>query len=145
MRCAIAGVLLSVLISAGCAAPAKRSETSAAAATNPVAPITNDDACATQLHEFSGALLSYYTKFRQLPSTLGNSHPTCPVSGEKYIYNPVGLPGPKAGSRVILYDPAPSHAGGRWALAIIEPTGDQALVTDLLLLPDAYFRRAERQ
>lgn len=117
----------------------------------PGAVISNTDACATRLHDLCGPLLLYYGIRHHLPEQLeelsrlpgfeGIRDFTCPVSGKPYVYDPDGTISSAPPSRVILYDPEPSHSGLRWAVSIIEPDGDAPLVTKVIALPEAYFSR----
>ena len=157
-------VLAAMLLAAGGCAAAKKTTPPrgkasttrpATAKVDAAAPlsggVTITDPCANRLHDLAGSLLLYYAVHRRLPEQIAEldqiAGPTargalaCPVSGQPYIYNPRGLLAPDTKSQIVLYDPAPSHAGRRWAVSIVEPTGDSdALVTKVVLLPDALFR-----
>ena len=162
-RVTVAVLAAMLLATGGCAAakkttpaPGKSSTTRPATAkADAAAPFTGDvtitDPCANRLHDLAGSLLLYYAVHRRLPEQIaeldqiaGPAAPgalVCPVSGQPYIYNPRGLLSPDTKSQIVLYDPAPSHAGRRWAISIVEPAGDSdALVTKVVLLPDAIFR-----
>lgn len=113
------------------------------------APENANDACADHLHEASGALLLYYGKYRRLPQDpreltrlpgFDDLDLTCPVSGEPYAYDPNGLPGPKAGTVLILYDATPAHGRMRWAVSAVVPRGTEPLLADVLAVPEARFR-----
>jgi hypothetical protein len=116
-----------------------------------VAPtIKNTDECATRLHDLCGPLLLYYKLNHQLPATLDQLRRTpgfdpgqelaCPVSKRPYTYNPIGIMTQDRQPRINLYDPAPSHAGFRWAVSIIEPKEeDGPLITKVVALPESAF------
>ena len=117
---------------------------------SPVVPISNLDACAMRLHDvFCSAFLLYYAQHQQLPSSLQEMKDlpgldqsdvfTCPVSKKPYVYNPFGITFPQQKSLVILYDPAPSHSGMRWAISVVEPQGLEALVFKVIALPESSF------
>jgi hypothetical protein len=123
---------------AGCA-PGKQPN----ATTDAAAPLSNRDPCATRLHDLSGQLLMFYLVNERLPSALDElatlspdgAKPdlTCPVSHKPYLYDTVGLIHPITLDRMIVYDPEPSHAGFRWAIAAVEPTTPGgALVTKVI-------------
>jgi hypothetical protein len=116
---------------------------------DPGTPILAADPCANRLHDVGGALLLYYAINRQLPGQLdelarlpGFEHVTdftCPVSKRPFVYNPVGILDLERNTRVIIYDPAPSHNGTRWAISVVEPRGNEALVTKVVGLPESWF------
>ena len=121
-----------------------------ATAQTPVAPISNTDACATRLHEVCGPLLLYYATRHQLPErpeelaqmpgfeSVGEL--LCPVSRRPYLYNPIGVMTKGEPARIIMYDPAPSHSGMRWAIAVIEPQRQiDPLITKVIALPESHF------
>jgi hypothetical protein len=114
------------------------------------APLSNTDPCATRLHDICEPLLLYYSVHHQLPARLDELRQlpgfegdmlnfTCPVSHLPYVYNPIGILTMDDQPRIILYDPQPSHAGARWAVAIIEPQGNAPLVTKVVGLPESRF------
>ena len=88
--------------------------------------LSNTDACATRLHDLCGPLLFYYQRNHRLPGNINELadmpgyEPSmafaCPVSKRPYVYNPVGIVTTDKRPRPILYDPAPSHSGMRWAI-----------------------------
>ncbi|MEA2711799.1 MAG: hypothetical protein QOF78_4400 [Phycisphaerales bacterium] len=105
---------------------------------------SNVDPCAMRLHDICAPLLLYYARKQALPEKIdeiaqvpGFDIPelVCPVSGQKYIYNPHGPTGPEAGSHIILYDATPAHAGRRWGIAVKEPARGQALVAKVVMMP----------
>lgn len=150
--------LLGLLTLAGCQTPPARSSSPARTAKPKAAhqvvmtadgkPITNTDACANRMHELCGPLLLYYAQKHRLPKDLEELRQlpgvgdipafTCPVSGRPYVYDPSGLPGTEPGSWVVLYDPAASHSGMRWAISITAKTAS-APVTKVVALPDSFF------
>jgi len=152
-------LLLSLLLVAGCQSttretgrvplPEPAAHDPAAHPREPVAQISNTDPCAMRLHDICEPLLLYYVMNHKLPDRLedlrqmpdsANLELTCPVSHKKYLYNPVGLLDTESKSRVILYDPAPSHSGMRWAVSIIEPQQENGpLVTKVIALPESHF------
>jgi hypothetical protein len=110
-----------------------------AAAARPVAAVDSGaadladtdwaDSCAANLDEITGSLLNYYSAHQKLPPTLDDiprvspsGAPislTCPVSGKRYVYVPLGLKPPlftdengesHVGGILLLYDPEPSHS-----------------------------------
>jgi len=150
------GFVLSVLLVAGCGpnaasgtAPARRAPATHLA--NP-ATITNTDPCANRLHDLCGPLLLYFNAQRRLPDKLEDLSQvpgfenirdfTCPVSGKPYVYDPKGLAGLEPGSRVIIYDPLPSHSGMRWGVAVTIPGNDDPLIAKVIGLPESKFAHA---
>ena len=115
----------------------------------PVAPISNTDECATRLQDMCGGLLMYYQINKRLPASLHeiddfpggqDSGPmVCPVSKQPYVYVPAGIFLPEKNTRIIVYDPAPSHSHLRWAISIDEPDPEKPLVTKVIALPDSFF------
>src|SRR5688572_19141716 len=111
--------------------------------------ITNTDPCASRLHDLCAPLLLYYATRQELPEQLEDlrripgyesAQFTCPVSNQPYIYNPVGVQTVGQPARIVLYDPAPSHSGFRWAIAIIEPPRPtDPLITKVIGLPESHF------
>jgi hypothetical protein len=65
----------------------------------------------------------------------------CPVSDQTYVYNPQGPAGLEAGTRIILYDATPAHAGRRWGIVVREPTPGQALVVNVVAVPESVFAK----
>lgn len=145
MRSLLIGLLLVVLI-AGCATDGKPSSKHV----DPIsAPIINNDACASRLHDISGLFLMYLLENQDLPATIKQLEPysrrmgvgefVCPVSDEAYIYTPDGIFLAEQNARVILYDPRPTHSQMRWAIAIGAPTPDQPPRTKVVALPESFF------
>jgi len=169
---AVAILIAGLLLPCGCAGPKKSGTSSSSsspsssqtkvAATSPASatggkPFTGDitttDPCANRLHDLAGSLLLYYAVKRKLPERAeeleqiggpaGAGSLVCPVSNQPYVYNPKGVLSPDTKSRLILYDAAPSHAGRRWAISIVEPkAASDALVAKVVLVPDAAFPRS---
>jgi len=113
-----------------------------------------------RLHEACGSLFLYFAQYNRLPPdvnalknppggatlgvTPGATDLTCPVSHKPYIYNPTGIPAPKSPAILVLYDPEPSHHGYRWAVAVIPPEGNNALIADVIAVPESYFKKFEK-
>jgi len=114
-------------------------------------PDANTDPCATALHDLAGPILLYYQLNQKLPPTLEaiKQSPAfeesmtlvCPLSKQPYTYDPEGIPAGGNKGKIILYDSAPSHNNRRWALSIIEPTDDRALITKVISLPESTFTK----
>jgi len=112
-------------------------------------PITNTDACASRLHEISGALLFHQLVRGGLPDSLDElatppgvealPEPVCPVSSRRYVYRPRGIYLQEREQYVVLHDPAPSHARMRWAITFEPAEAGSAPVTDVILLPESFF------
>ena len=105
---------------------------------------SNTDPCAMRLHDVCAPLLLYFGRYQQLPEHVdelaqvpGVDVPplVCPVSGEKYTYNPHGPSGPNPGTRIILYDATPAHHGRRWGIEVREAAPGQALVAKVVIMP----------
>lgn len=113
------------------------------------APISNTDPCAGRLHDLSGVFLMYLLRNNDLPESLEQLKPyahqmgvtdfTCPASGEPFVYQRDGILFPEQNSRIILYDPKPSHSGFRWAITLGAPTPDQPPRTKVIALPESFF------
>jgi hypothetical protein len=142
----------------GCKGPAKQAKQSgnitaqsrpAPVPVDPSTPILTSNPCANRLHDICGALLLYYAVNRHLPDQLndlarmpGFEHVndfTCPVSKKPYVYNPTGILDLEKNTRIIIYDAAPSHGGTRCAISVVEPRGNEALVTKVVGLPESWF------
>ena len=52
---------------------------------------------------------------------------------------PVGVVNPNQAERVIIYDAEPHSGGIRWAISIIEPKGNEALITKVIGLQESQF------
>jgi hypothetical protein len=87
------------------------------------------DPCPERLQDLAGALLNFMAQYNRLPPTLEDLPPikpgaplalTCPLTNQKYIYNPDGIK--VSGNRwAVIYDPAPSHSNYRWAIVFAAP------------------------
>jgi len=146
----LAMAMLLMIGVAGCAAKSSKSSSSSSASASSQSKATrlnsNTDPCAMRLHDVCAPLLLFYGRYQTLPEHIdelsqvpGVEVPqlVCPVSNQKYIYNPSGPSGPNPGARIILYDATPAHAGHRWGIEIREPSPGQALVAKVVLVPDA--------
>jgi len=146
--------LLAWVLSAGCAAPAAPQASApapAAAATGEPAKLSNTDPCAMRMHDLCGGLLLYFAQHQDLPSKLedlatipgldapGGAAFVCPESAKPYVYSIDGMMEPERRSRIILYDPEPSHLNMRWAIRIQEPQAGEALVARVVALPESRF------
>jgi hypothetical protein len=137
---------------AGCAA--KSSSSSPASSKSKVTRLnSNTDPCAMRMHDICAPLLLYFGRYQQLPEHIdelaqvpGVEVPelVCPVSKQKYIYNPNGPTGPNPGTRIILYDATPAHAGHRWGIEVREPAPGQAFVTKVVLVPETLSSKVPR-
>ncbi len=105
---------------------------------------SNTDPCAMRLHDLCAPLLLFYARYQQLPTKIdelgqvpGVSVPelVCPLSNQPYVYNSHGPSGREPGTRIILYDASPVHAGHRWGVEVREPTPGQALVAKVVVMP----------
>ena len=148
-RGAIAAVLCAAaLLVAGCTGTS-RGGNGATRIESAEAPITNTDPCAMRLHDLSGALLAYYAIYYEFPQDLSELTAEsmvvqpppleCPVSGIPYIYDAAGILLPERGSRIIVYDPAPSHSRMRWAITVEEPAYGGLPITKVVALPESFF------
>src|SRR3954471_6112833 len=95
----------------------------------PMAALSPLDPCPERLHDLAGALLNFMVQYGRLPPTLEDLPPvkgagplvfTCPLSNQKYLYNPNGIKFPP-NRWAVIYDPAPSHSNYRWAVVFSEP------------------------
>ena len=68
---------------------------------------------------------------------------TCPASGKPYLYRPDGVEIPGHPGRAVVFDPAPSHSGLRWAIVLSAGAGNLP-VAKVILLPDGPFRAAAK-
>ena len=111
---------------------------------------SNTDPCALRLHDACAPLLLYFGRYQRLPARAdelaqvpGVTVPelACPASGQPYVYNPQGPAGLDAGTRIILYDATPAHAGRRWGIVVREPSPGQALVVNVVAVPESVFKR----
>ena len=90
-------------------------------------------------------------QYNRLPPTLEDLPPmkpgtplalTCPLSNQKYIYNPDGIK--FSGNRwAVVYDPAPSHSNYRWAIVFAPPKQQgHAPVPSVTAIGEAEFKAA---
>ena len=102
------------------------------------------------MHDVCAPLLLYFGRYQRLPAQVeelaqvpGVTVPelACPVSGRPYVYNPQGPAGLEAGTRIILYDATPAHAGRRWGIVVREPMPGQALVVNVVAVPESVFSK----
>ena len=108
-----------------------------------------EDACATRLVDIEGALLEYYVTMHHWPASLDELKPlsstplelTCPVSKQRYIYNPLGLEGPADPRKLIVYDALPSHNNARWGIMLGHDVNSPTPALDVKLIPEASFRQ----
>lgn len=108
-----------------------------------------DDPCAARLHDICGVLLLHVLRQGDLPVSLaeleaapgGSDLPplVCPASNRQYVYNPVGIYLPERRARLVVYDPAPSHGGVRWAIIAVEATETDPLICKVIALPESFF------
>ena len=109
------------------------------------------DPCPERLHDIAGALLNFLVQYNRLPPTLEDLPPvrggaplvlSCPLSNQKYIYNPDGI---KIGFNrwAVVYDPAPSHSNYRWAIVFSEPGQRGGTpIPSILAIPESEFKAA---
>ena len=152
-RRAVVGLIV-LAIAAGCASERAATKAPSSKSSSKSTRLNiNTDPCAMRLHDVCAPLLLYFGRYQQLPEHIdelaqvpGVDVPelTCPVSGQKYIYNPNGPSGTSGGTRIILYDATPAHAGHRWGIEIREPSAGQALVAKVVLVPDALSMKTPR-
>ena len=140
-RAALIALASAVCLASGCVS------TTPAETRPKVADEIDLDPCAERLHDLSGRLLLYYAANRRLPKRLADlpvphAPLVCPVSGEPYVYDPEGLVLPDRPGRLVLYDPAPSHLGGRWGITLIRTSPGAPLTTRVVWLREALLRSA---
>jgi hypothetical protein len=109
------------------------------------------DPCPERLQDLAGALLNFMSQYNRLPPTLEDLSPikpstplalTCPLSNQKYIYNPNGIKFSQ-GRWAVVYDPAPSHSNYRWAIVFAEPKqAGHAPVPTVIAISEAEFKAA---
>ena len=115
------------------------------------AALSPSDPCPERLHDIAGALLNFLVQHGRLPPTLEDLQPmkgesalvlTCPLTNQKYIYNPNGINFPP-NRWVVVYDAAPSHNGYRWGIAFSEPSQQgQAPIPSVLAILESEFKSA---
>lgn len=147
----VLAVATAALLLTGCgAAPEEATTRSASADGADARPISSTDPCAMRLHDLSGDLLLFYFTHGRLPDELSElaelpgaatdtAALTCPESDAGYIYNPNGILLAEQGTYVVLYDPAPVHAGMRWAITVREPDEGGTLIAKVVALPERFF------
>src|SRR6266436_7079740 len=144
--------VLFVSLVAGCkSTTTSTSSTQPQQVTKPMAALSPLDPCPERLQDLAGALLSFMAQYNRLPPTLEDLPPmkpgtppalTCPLSNQKYIYNPDGIK--FSGNRwAVVYDPAPSHSNYRWAIvfAAAKQQG-HAPVPTVIAISEAEFKAA---
>lgn len=140
--------VLGALLLAGCSS--NQSPRPARAA--PGAPISNTDPCAMRLHDLAGGLLMYQLEHHRLPERLdelkglavvpNDVEFVCPVSHQPYLYTPQGLSLARYPGVMVLCDPAPSHAGMRWAVFLLPPAQPgEPMVTKVIAVQEKLFPR----
>ncbi len=146
----IALSLLAAALVGGCATSSSSEDADggSSAATRSV-EISNTDACAMRLHDICGGLLLFYDRYGRLPDAIeelrdipgveGGISLRCPVSDQPYVYVHAGIFLPERNSRLVLYDPAPSHSRMRWAVTVEESSIGGPLVTKMIALPESFF------
>ncbi|HEV8608234.1 MAG TPA: hypothetical protein VGQ99_23055 [Tepidisphaeraceae bacterium] len=154
---AILYLLSSILfLAAGCKSAPSSQPRSGAPAANPglhsnAADLSPLDPCPERLHDIAGALLNFLVQYNHLPPTLEDLPPikggapvllTCPLSNQKYIYNPDGIKFPP-NRWAIVYDPAPSHSNYRWAIVFSQSSQPGAApIPSVLAIPESEFKAA---
>ena len=150
-------LLSSILfLAAGCkststSSPSTTSSSQPQAADRPPQALSPLDPCPERLQDLAGALLNFMAQYNRLPPTLEDLPAikpgtplalTCPLSNQKYIYNPNGIKFPP-NRWAVVYDPAPSHSNYRWAIVFSEP-GQRggAPIPSVLAIPETEFRAA---
>ena len=109
------------------------------------------DPCPERLQDLAGALLNFLVQHNRLPPALEDLPPikpstplalTCPLSKQKYIYNPDGIK--FSGNRwAVVYDPAPSHSNYRWAIVFTPAKqSGHAPVPTVIAIGEAEFKAA---
>ena len=150
---AILYLLSSILfLAAGC--NSSKTTTATAQPQSPakqMAALSPLDPCPERLQDLAGALLNFMAQYNRLPPTLEDLPPmkpgtplalTCPLSNQKYIYNPDGIK--FSGNRwAVVYDPAPSHSNYRWAIVFAAPKQQgHAPVPTVIAIGEAEFKAA---
>jgi len=147
----MAGVALLVLI-AGCKSTTTSTTTSQPQQSNRQPQVLSPfDPCPEPLQDLAGALLNFMSQYNRLPPTLEDLPPlkpstplalTCPLSKQKYIYNPDGIKFPQ-GRWAVVYDAAPSHSNYRWAIVFAEAKqAGHAPVPTVIAISEAEFKAA---
>jgi hypothetical protein len=106
------------------------------------------DPCASRLHDVAGSLLLYYATHNAIPPDLagvkqasGEACPPlqCPLSGEPYVYNPMGIEIHGLPGLVVLHDATACHDGNKWGLVASQMGPGKPLQVQVLLLPAGAF------
>jgi hypothetical protein len=141
-------VLGALLLTAGCSSNRSPRPGKPAAS----APISNTDPCAMRLHDLAGGLLMYQLEHNRLPERLdelkglpvvpGDVEFVCPVSHQPYLYTSQGLSLARYPGVMVLCDPAPSHAGMRWAVFLLPPAQvGEPMVTKVIAVQEKLLPR----
>jgi hypothetical protein len=79
------------------------------------------DPCVERMHNLCGAMLAFYLINKDLPASLddlktvaefgGPLEPSCPASGQPFVYEPAGLHSVNGRKYIVLYDATPAHKG----------------------------------
>ena len=127
----------------GACAPAAKPEPPALVPAGADAAALAADPCALRMQDIAGAMLVYYNAHHgTLPPTLealAAASPgaalelTSPGSGKPFAYFPAGLSAPGESRQLLLYDPAPVHAGWRWGIVASTVDANQPLI--MLVVP----------
>jgi hypothetical protein len=117
----------------------------------PMQALSPLDPCPERLQDLAGALLNFMSQYNRLPPSLEDLPPikpstplalTCPLSNQKYIYNPNGIKIPSKGWAVV-YDASPAHSNYRWAIVFAEPKqAGHAPVPTVVAIGEAEFKAA---
>ena len=151
-----AALWVTCIVMAGLVAGCKSTTTSATTAQPQISnrqpqALSPLDPCPERLQDLAGALLNFMAQYNRLPPTLEDLPPlkpgtplalTCPLTNQKYIYNPDGIK--FSGNRwAVVYDPAPSHSNYRWAIAFAAPKQQgHAPVPTVIAIGEAEFKAA---
>jgi hypothetical protein len=111
------------------------------------------DPCPERLQDLAGAMLNFLVQYGRLPPTLEDLQPvkgaaplilTCPLSKQKYVYDPNGIKFPP-NRWAVVYDPAPSHSNYRWAIVFSEARQQGATpIPSVLAIPESEFKAASQ-
>jgi hypothetical protein len=144
--------LFSLALAAGCSSRTASTTTAQPQQpTRPMQALSPLDPCPERLHDIAGALLNFLVQHGRLPPTLEDLPPirtgtplvlSCPLTNQKYIYNPNGIKVPP-NRWAIVYDPAPSHSNYRWSIVFSESSQQgQAPIPSVLAIPESEFKAA---
>ena len=154
-RCSIPILYLlsSILfLAAGCKSNTTTSTPQPQSPAKQMAALSPLDPCPERLQDLAGALLNFMAQYNRLPPSLEDLPAikpgtplalTCPLSNQKYIYNPNGI---KIGSGwAVVYDALPSHSNYRWAIVFAEAKqAGHAPVPTVIAISEADFRAASQ-